>query len=240
MARGYHIERYLNKEDWLANHQTRIGGSSAGTILGVNAWQTKLDLYNAIVNPVRNPKSKKATANITIGNECEPLIRNTFRVMFPNFDVIDPNGFEVYVSNKYPQIIATLDGTIREKTGKQRLGILEIKTRDICSKKDYDEWFEFDPIYKKNVVKAIKQQYFAQVCHYFNVLNDAKFAYVVVQFRFFDWHSPLENKVEHLETHFIYIDREEVKESCETLLKLELAFLDDCKNRRMPPLKIKI
>lgn len=242
MSKGYTVERFANKTDWLAHRSNGIGGSSAGTILGVNHWQTKLELYSSIVNPpkIYEYKEKKPTESIRVGVESEDLIRQTFAVMFPNLEVIPPNGFEMFKSVKYPFLLATVDGRLREKTGKKRLGILEIKTCSICNKKDYDEWFEFDNRLKRNVIKEIKQQYFAQVCHYFNVLDDTKFAYVVVQFTFYDWKANQDNKIEHLETHFIPIEKSEVADSCKNLLKIEKQFWEDCKNHKPPITKIKL
>lgn len=240
MIKGYTVERYVNKADWLSTHETSIGGSSAGTILGVNKWQTKLDLFYALTLHKKLGRKGGNKANIEIGNKSEDLIRQTFAVLFPNLEVIAPNGWETYKSIKYPFMIATLDGRLVEKTGKKRQGFIEIKTCDIRSKQDYDEWFEFDPHLKKNVVKHLKPQYFAQVIHYFNVMNDHKFAYVVIQFRFFDWDSPLENKTEHLETHFVYIERSEIEDSCKNLAKLECQFMEDVKNKRIPKTIVKL
>ena len=41
----------MTHEEWLKARQAGIGGSDAGTILGVNKWKSKTQLFFEKVNP---------------------------------------------------------------------------------------------------------------------------------------------------------------------------------------------
>ena len=41
----------LTREEWLQERMTGIGGSDAGTILGVNKWKSKTQLFFEKTNP---------------------------------------------------------------------------------------------------------------------------------------------------------------------------------------------
>lgn len=219
--KSYKKEKFKNKLDWKQHHTKFLGGSSAGILFGVNKWRTKLELYNSIVS---NEKEKETTnENIEIGIQSEPLIRKIFAINSPNLKVINPKGWESYISKKYPFLGATVDGILVDKnTGVK--GILEIKTADIRRKADLEEW-----------EGKIPMQYYCQILHYLMVMEDCKFVKVVAQLRLFDWSSELDNKVVELRTIIRHIERKDVEKDIQTLKQKEIEFWTNHIIPRIPP-----
>jgi len=218
----YEVERFKNKSDWKKFHTKFLGGTSAGVLLGVSKYKTKLDLYEEIVANNTN-ENEIINENITIGLKSEPLIRKMFALHFDNYKVRNPKGWECYIDKEYPFLGATIDGELTDKETKEK-GILEIKTCDIRRKKDIEEW-----------EKNIPMQYYCQVIHYLMIRTDCSFAKLVANLRFFDWFVPLANKVTKLETRIYHIERADVEEDIKKLKKLEIDFWKNNIEPRIPP-----
>lgn len=173
---------------------------------------SKLELYKSIVMPSGKKKINHTTESQSFGIKSEPLIRKTFAVNFPRYKVYSPKGYEMYRRKDKPYLTATLDGRLVEIETKRK-GILEIKTCEIRSRKDLEEWDG-----------KIPQKYFDQTSHYLVVLNDCEFVILVAQLRFYDWDAPQETQIKKLETRFYYIERKDIEESLANLEMVETHF----------------
>lgn len=224
VEQNYFEQIYHDRNDWLKNHYRFLGGSSAGVLLGVNKYRSVLQLFNEITNPVTSDEVEDNKNTIQqFGIDSEPLIRQTFALNFPDYDVIEPNGYHSYLRKDKPYLGATIDGlAINKKTGEKT--ILEIKTRDIRCKADLDEW-----------AHQIPQTYYAQVIHYLMVMNDVKAVKVVAQLRYFDFDQEDSDQVKELRTRFYHIERSEKEEDIKALEKIETEFWENHVKTRIPP-----
>lgn len=137
--------------EWLAMRQkVGIGGSDAGTVLGLNPWCSNVQLWRQKTGQ-EVPEDISDKPAVRFGKIAEEHIRELFILDYPDMDV-QYHEFWMYCNDAYPWQFATLDGELTEDTG--RRGILEIKTTTIQNKAQWDEW-----------EGGIPQRYFAQVLH---------------------------------------------------------------------------
>ena len=140
-----------NREEWLSMRQkVGIGGSDAGTVLGLNPWCSNVQLWRYKTGQ-EQPEDISDKPAVIFGKKAEEHIRELFRLDYPKWD-LDYHGFWMYRSDNYPWQFATLDGELTDETG--RRGILEIKTTTIQNKSQWDEW-----------ENGIPQRYYAQILH---------------------------------------------------------------------------
>lgn len=157
------------------------------------------------------------------GVESEPLIRKTFALNHPSYEVIEPDGYESYIRKDKPYLGATIDGlAVHKETGKKY--VLEIKTRDIRRKGDLEEWDGHIP-----------QKYYAQVIHYLMVMNDCDGVIVVAQLRFFDFDKEDDDNVKELRIIKHIIERSEVEEHIKNLEILDTNFWENHIIPHIPP-----
>lgn len=151
---------------------------------------------------------------VKYGTEAEQYLRELFKLDFPEYEVTyDPYKRIANLKN-YPFIFATLDGVLTEKqTGKK--GILEIKTTEILNGTQLLKW--------KN---RIPDNYYIQVLHQL-LATGYDFAIVKAQLKFsYDG--------VRLETRHYTIERNEVVEDMEYLLKKEIAFWQSVIEKKKP------
>ncbi|KIH69919.1 YqaJ viral recombinase family protein [Salinicoccus roseus] len=148
--------RDLSHEEWLQHRQTGIGGSDAGTILGVNKWKSKTQLFFEKTNP--ELRQDIDNEYIYWGNVLEDVVAKEFE---------NRTGKRVRRDNRmlrHPEhdfMLANLDRVV---VGEKAL--LECKTTSQYNK---DQW-EGD---------EIPAQYLCQVQHYMAVTGYEK-AYIAV------------------------------------------------------------
>ena len=159
------------------------------------------------------------------GNHLEPLIRKAFAFDHPQYIVKAPKGHEMFARYDKPWMTATLDGHLIHKISKKKL-ILEIKTHDIRNRKDDEEWQVTIPV-----------NYFIQVIHYLNVMNDYEGVILVARLRFFDYYHEDGKKLLRTETRYYYIDRkdEEVQKQMIALENAETKFWEENVLKHIPP-----
>lgn len=145
------IIKIESREEWLKARQAQgIGGSEAGAVLGVNKYQSNVDLWE-LKTGRRPAPDLSENAAVQFGKFAEPLIRELFKQDYPEYKT-DYHEFWLYVNDKYPFIFATLDGELTGPDGAR--GILEIKTTTIQNKSQWDEWDN-----------RIPDSYYAQILH---------------------------------------------------------------------------
>jgi len=145
------ILKISNQEDWLkARRSQGIGGSEAGCVLGVNKYQSNVELWE-LKTGRREAPDLSDNAAVQFGKFAEPHLRELFKQDYPEFKV-DYHEFWMYVNDEYPFIFATLDGELTAADGSH--GILEIKTTTIQNRSQWDEWDD-----------RIPESYYAQILH---------------------------------------------------------------------------
>lgn len=224
----YKKETFKNREDWL-NHRG-IGGSSASTILDMNPWASKLDLYFAIKQPSKYISDKEDDSEVlAYGRAMEPLIRKEFALdNSKKYKVLAPINNAMYRSTIRPWQTATIDSQLVEiETG--RKGIHEIKTHDIRRSQDAEEW----------ETGTIPQQYFIQVLHYLAVLNDFDFVVLTARLRYWKFINN-DYVVEKVVTLNYYIERKDVQKEIDYLVKKEDRFMENTLKGLVPAITLKL
>ena len=154
--------------------------------------------------------------HIKYGTQAEMHLRGLFRLDFPEYsvDYVDNNSF---VNSKYPWAKASLDGWLTEKeTG--RKGVWECKTTEILQSMQREKWNN-----------QIPMNYYCQVLFYMAVI-EADFAVLKCQMK-----SVFDN-VPYLQTRHYHINREEVQEDIDYLMKKGAEFWEYVKADKRPPL----
>lgn len=111
-------------KQWHEDRLNGIGGSEASIILGINPWQSRLELYHKKVNRIIPDDNDKSNIIFDIGHALEPVIAKYYTKMTNR--VIESRPQKTHP--EYPFITGNID---REIVKSERLnpGILEIKTK---------------------------------------------------------------------------------------------------------------
>jgi len=147
-------EEVSNKEKWLETRKLGIGGSDAGTVMGMNKFSTRLKLYLERTGELEQFTGNKSTKR---GSRLEPVIRkHTAEDFLEQFEVeIKVKEFKAMMrSKKHSFMLANIDGLVEHPEKGE--GILEIKTATFRSKEDWEDG-------------GIPPQYFCQIQHYMAV-----------------------------------------------------------------------
>ncbi|WP_064611179.1 YqaJ viral recombinase family protein [Streptobacillus moniliformis] len=138
---------YTFEDDWLKLRQKGIGGSDIGALLGLNKYKSVVDFY---LDKVEGKRVEDNSA-MEWGRNLEPVIRSYFEEK-------NKSLYDVYLapfSLKFGILRANLDGIIFDKE-KRRYGILEIKTANIFTVKEWKDG-------------KVPPTYYSQVMHYMAV-----------------------------------------------------------------------
>ena len=155
-----------SREEWLKERGSRIGGSDAACLIGLNPWKSNVQLFREKMHP-ENVKEMDNEA-MAYGREAEPLLRRLFELDHPDHRIIYVEN-NLWMNDKYPFAHASLDGwTSRDEYCG---GVLEIKTATIRSRIQAQEW-----------EGRIPNNYYCQVLWYMMV-TEAQYAYVTALLR---------------------------------------------------------
>ena len=211
------ILRIDNHEDWLKARQHQgIGGSEAGCVLGVNKYQSNVELWE-LKTGRRQPADLSNNPAVMFGKFAEPHLRELFKQDYPEFTV-DYHEYWMYVNDDYPFIFATLDGEITAADGSR--GILEIKTTTIQNKSQWDEWDG-----------RIPDSYYAQILHQL-AATGWQFAILKAYIRYH-----VDGEVRVTIRHY-RIDRKDVVSDIEWLIQEESTFWKAVQEDRLPAQKL--
>ena len=201
-------------EEWL-QHRTRIGGSDAASIIGLNPWRTNVQLWE-LKTGRRQQEDISDKPYVRYGNEAEQPLRYLFALDFPEYNVFYKDG-NMWRNDRFPWAHASLDGWLEDENG--RKGILEIKTSDISSGIKAAEW-DGD---------KIPDNYYVQVMHYLMV---TEFDFVVLKAQLkYDIDDNRWCKTKHY-----HIEREDVIGEIDYLREKEHEFWQHVINDTMPAL----
>lgn len=202
-----------DREEWLRMRQkVGIGGSDAGTVLGLNPWCSNLQLWRYKTGQ-EEPEDISDKPAVKFGKIAEEHIRELFRLDYPEWQ-LDYHEFWMYVNEKMPWQFATLDGEITDDMG--RRGILEIKTTTIQNKAQWDEWED-----------GIPQRYYAQVLHQ---LSATGFSFAIVR-AYIRWYKDGELRVTVRDYR---IERKDVIDDISYLCEQEQRFIDYVESGKPP------
>lgn len=205
--------RLKNREEWLKN-RTRIGGSDAAAILGMNPYKDNVTLWREKTSrSVAEDISEKTY--VKYGTEAERPLRELFALDFPQYKVgyVENNMF---LNEKYPFAHASLDGWLIDADG--RKGVLEIKTTNILHSMQKEKWNG-----------RIPDNYYIQLLHNL-IVTEFEFAVLKAQLKY-DYNGDIS-----LHTKHYFVEREEVEEDIEYLIKQEEKFWWHVAEGKEPPL----
>jgi len=158
------------EKKWQEARHSGIGGSDAGTILGVNSYNSPYELYGDKTGI--NPKTFDGNAATWFGHKLEPIIAERYAMEY-NAAVVewptmvwDDNGYEfanldyllVTPSEQFPAGVVT--EWVSEEPPAGILAILEVKTTGIVTSGTAHKW--------KN--GQVPDTYTVQGYHYINVM----------------------------------------------------------------------
>lgn len=207
-----------SRADWLEERKNYIGGSEASCIVGMNPYQTNVDLWE-LKTGRRVAEDIGDNPYVKYGHDAEQYLRELFALDYPQYKVeyIDNN---MWLNDKFPFAHASLDGWLVDEKG--RPGILEIKTTNILQSMQKEKWNH-----------RIPDNYYIQVLHYMMV-TEADFAVLKAQLKY-DYDGDV-----FLTTKHYLIEREEVQPDIEFLENSEKEFFEYIKNDRQPPLVLPV
>lgn len=191
-----------SEKDWLELRRGRIGGSSIGTILGYNKYQTAYELWKELIGR-ESPKDISEKPCVIRGKTAEKPLIHLYQVLNPKQKVVEGNQV-IFQSEENEMFIANPDGFIDDDT------ILEIKTASI---RDWEEWKD-----------QIPMSYYCQVMWYMWIMkrpNAVLFA--LIDKISFDDSEPQR----YLKTYHINFNQEEMNLILEEVNK----FVDKVKKR---------
>ena len=209
------IIKIESRDEWLKARQVQgIGGSEAGAVLGVNKYQSNVDLWE-LKTGRRPAPDLSENAAVQFGKYAEPLLRELFKQDYPEY-ITDYHEFDLHVNDLYPYIFATLDGELTAPDGSR--GILEIKTTTIQTKSQWDEWDN-----------RIPDSYYAQILHQL-AATGWDFAILKAYIRYH-----VDGEVRVTIRHY-RINREDVKGDIDYLIEAERQFWETVKADKRPAL----
>lgn len=210
------IEKHIlsSREDWLENRNKGIGGSEISAVVGCNPYMDNVTLWE-IKTGRRKTDDISDKSYVQYGTRAEEHLRALFALDFPQYKVMyeENNSF---TNDQYPFAQASLDGWLVDDKG--RSGILEIKTTEILRSGQREKWKD-----------RIPMNYYCQVCFYMEVM-EADFAVLKAQLK-----TDFDGDV-RLETKHYHIERSEVQEDIDYLMRKGAEFWEYVKSDTRTPL----
>ena len=203
-----------SREEWLKHRMQGIGGSEISAVVGLNPYMSNVDLWELKTGAVE-PEDISDKPYIKYGTQAEPLLRDLFKLDFPQYEVFyeENNSFR---NSKYPWALASLDGWLRDENG--RVGVWECKTTNILQSMQKEKWNH-----------QIPSNYYCQVLFYMAVI-EADFAILKAQLK-----TEFEG-VPYLQTRHYFIERADVQEDMDYLMEKGAEFWESVKNKEKPGL----
>jgi len=202
------IKTIKNEKEWLEERLKGIGASESAAILGFNPWKNNQKLFHEKVSGTIEKINNPA---IEYGKKAERHIRELFKLDNKNCD-ISYSEYDMHINDEHPFVFATLDGLINHD------GILEIKTTEIRNSLDWQKWDN-----------KIPQNYYIQCLHQLLATNRQ---YVILYARI-RYNS--KDSIKYTERQF-KINRRDVADELDYLLKKEIEFWQQVQNNQCPAL----
>ena len=201
-----------SRDEWLQARGKRIGGSEASAVVGLNPYMSNTDLWS-IKTGRREAEDISDKPYVRYGHDAEPLLRELFKLDFPDYKVGDVDN-NLFLNSRYPWAHASLDGWLEDPEG--RTGILEIKTTEILQSMQKEKWKD-----------RIPDNYYLQVLHYMMVM-EADFACLKAQLKY-DYDGDIYLQIRHY-----WIERQDVENDIRILSEKEEEFWHHMQNGTRP------
>lgn len=203
-----------SREEWLKNRFNGIGGSEISAVVGRNPYLDNVTLWEYKTGK-ETPEDISDKPYVKYGTNAEYHLRELFKLDYPQYkvDYTENNSFK---NDKYPWALASCDGWLTDEKG--RLGILEIKTTEILQSMQKEKWN-----------KQIPMNYYCQVLFYMAVL-EADFAVLKAQLK-----TEFDGQI-YLQTKHYHIERSDVQDDIDYLMKKGSEFWQFVKADKKPPL----
>ena len=202
-----------NRDEWLKN-RTRIGGSDAAAIVGMNPYMSNIELWE-IKTGITTQRDISEEPYVKYGTEAEQHLRELFKLDFPEYEMHYAEN-NMWTNDKYPFSHASLDGWLIDQDG--RMGIWECKTTNILKSMQKEKWRE-----------RIPDNYYIQLLHYFMV-TEFEFAILKAQLK-----SEFNGDV-YIQTKHYKIERADVEEDIKYLADAESKFWEQVQKKTRPAL----
>lgn len=206
---------FATRAEWLKHRQNGLGGSDIAAVIGQNPFMSNTDLFDIKTGRKEQPDISDKPY-VAYGVSAEELLVKLFALDHPEKDA-EHLGFNSVYNDKYPWALASLDGrTVEVDT--LRDGVLEIKTTEIMRSDDWEKWND-----------RLPQSYFCQLLMYL----------AVTEFEYADLRAAIRYTVGDEKRTCIrdyHIERSEVEEDIEYLMKQGAAFWERVKNDQRPGL----
>lgn len=205
-----------DRNEWLQNRMNGLGGSEISAVIGCNPYMSNVDLWE-LKTGKRQPEDISEKPYVKYGTKAEHHLRELFKLDFPEYQVeyTENNSFK---NDRYSWALASLDGWLTDQEG--RKGILEIKTSDVLSSQHKEKWND-----------QIPQNYYCQCLFYMAVL-EADFCILKAQLK------TVFEGIPYIQTKHYFINRDEVQEDMNYLMKKGAEFWEYVKNNVCPPLQL--
>lgn len=211
------ILKPTDRAAWLDARKRGLGGSDAGTAVGVNRYKSNVELWREKTG-LTEPEDIGDKPAVKFGKQAEEHLRALFALEHPEF-ALDYHEFFMYVSDTHPFIYATLDGELTDENG--RRGVLEIKTATINNSAQWGEWLD------KDRQPKIPDAYYAQILHQLAATGwDFVILYAYIRTPYGGTAARI------LERH---IERADVENDIQYLIGQETAFWQAVEQKRQPP-----
>lgn len=142
---GQVIIKDLSREEWLKERQNGVGSSEIAAVLGLNPYQSALDVYNS---KIKDPdREREETQKTKVGNIIEPVVAQIFQ---------EETGLRVQNDNKirfqdnHPFVRVNIDRMILTPPDKDGPGVLEMKNtehRTIAKWEEDEDGVKLLPMY---------------------------------------------------------------------------------------------
>ena len=209
----------MTRNEWLEARKSGIGASDASCIVGVNPWKSNERLWEEKTGRLQaeNLDGKDA---VEYGKRAEAFLRELFALDFPQYAVsYDEFGMIANIPDA-PWLFATLDGDLTEiKTG--RKGVLEIKTTEIHTARDWDKWNG-----------CVPQYYYTQILHQ---LLATGYDFAVLKAQIKDRRGDNPDDVKIYVRHYT-LERSDAMADMQLLYQKEKVFRACVEENRRPPL----
>lgn len=210
----YKVYDFKDEQAWLKGRVNGIGGSDASAVVGRNPYKTNIELFEEKTGRRISPDISDKPY-VIYGKNAEAPIRELFKLDYPEYQVTHYD-YRILQSTEYPYMQASLDGELLDQDG--RKGVLEIKTTNILQSMQREKWKD-----------RIPDNYYIQVLHYL-LVSGYQFA-VLRAHLISSWDGDVRTQVKHY-----FIERSEVQEDLDYLLKEEMKFWKYVESGRKPPL----
>ena len=187
----FYTKTFNSRKEWLISREKTIGGSEASSLIGINKYQSLRDLWRKKKKGVVEEVDNEA---VRYGNDCEPILRELFKIKHPNLVVQYKENTTMY-SIEYDYMHYSADGLIWDGA---RAGILEIKTSFIRNSEMLRNWDN-----------KIPDTYFVQVL-WGLIVTGYEFVDLIAELRFMDGNASIRQ---------YHIERKEVLDDIEYIIE---------------------